>query len=284
MMPTLRKLFVLLITLQGLTAAVAQSPEAVFQPYAELLQRYVVEHDLEAGGLVSSFDYRSAIGDDESRALIEQQRRRLAELDNGGFENREAAIAFWVNAYNFFMIAYIVENPENGEPVDSVKDFGSFFLPFRVFGLEIFDIAGSDRSLDQMEKEILLGEEFARRGWKDARVHFAVNCASLGCPPLRDRIYTAENVDALLAENTRRALLTPLHLRLEEEAAWLSSLFDWYEEDFEQAGGSVEAFIVDHLDPTRAARFEDARRTRFIDYDWELNSPDTIRQWLENNQ
>ncbi|WP_376690584.1 DUF547 domain-containing protein [Wenzhouxiangella sp. EGI_FJ10409] len=255
--------------------------EDVFEPYAQLLERHVVEHDLDSGGLVSSFDYEAAIAESGSRALIERQRRDLAELESVEFDSRDTALAFWINAYNFFMIAHIVDNSEDSAPVDSVKDFGSLFNPFRVFGLEVFDVAGEERSLDQMEKEILLGDDFARRGWKDARVHFAVNCASVGCPPLRATPYTAGNVEGLLEENTRRAMLTPLHLRIEGDTAWLTSLFDWYKGDFEEAAGSVEAFVENHVEPTRAARFEDARRKRIIDYDWQLNSPANIARWLE---
>lgn len=284
MTPALRRLSLLLIALPWLTAAMAQAPESVFQPYAELLERHVVEHDLDDGGLVSSFDYAAAIADAESRNLIERQRQRLAELESVEFDGREPAIAFWVNAYNFFMIAQIVENPVDGEPVDSVKDFGNIFIPFRVFDRPLFDVAGTMRSLSEIELDILLGESFAERGWKDARVHFAVNCASVGCPPLRDQPYTAANIAGLLDENTRRAMLTPLHLRIERDTAWLTSLFDWYRDDFEQAAGSVEAFITNHLDPTRAALYEDVERTRFIDYDWQLNSPENIQQWLEDNR
>lgn len=280
----LRELVTVLVLLCCAPAAFGLDVEAVFQPYSRLLERHVVEHDLDSGGLVSSFDYDAAMTDEDSRELIDRQRQRLADLESDEFDDRDTAIAFWVNAYNFFMVAHIVDNPQDGQPVDSVKDFGSLFIPFRVFDRGIFNVAGSKRSLDGIEKGILLGESFADRGWKDARVHFAVNCASVGCPPLRDRPYTAGNVDELLDENTRRAMLTPLHLRIEGDTARLTSLFDWYKSDFQQAAGSVEAFIKDHLDPTRSARFEDVRSKRFIDYDWQLNSPENIRSWLENNQ
>jgi len=266
------------------TPAPADTVGSIFAPYDDLLQRHVVEHDLAGGGLVSSFDYEAAIASPDSRDLIDRQRQRLADLESDEFDSREAALAFWINAYNFFMIAHIVDNPDNEQPVDSVKDFGGLFTPFRVFDRELFDVAGTKRALSEIELEILLGDAFSERGWKDARVHFAVNCASVGCPPLRDIPYTADNVDELLDENTRRALLTPLHLRIEDNTAWLTSLFDWYESDFEQAAGSVEAFVENHLDPTRAARFNNARRVRFIDYDWQLNSPTHIGQWLENHQ
>jgi hypothetical protein len=93
--------------------------------------------------------------------------------------------------------------------------------------------------------------------------------------------YTAANLEALLVENTRRALLTPLHLEIEGDQARLSRLFDWYESDFERAAGSVEAFIREHLSPTRAGLLANTERRSFIDYDWQLNSPEPIREWLD---
>ncbi|NBB92404.1 MAG: DUF547 domain-containing protein [Gammaproteobacteria bacterium] len=256
----------------------------LFAPYTELLARHVTEHELDSGGLVSSFDYTAAIGNPDSRALIDRQREFLSQVEIDEVRTRETALAFWINAYNFFMIAHIVDNADGGRPVGSVKDFGGLFNPFRVFGLRIFDVAGRDHSLDEIEKEILLGKGFEQRGWKDARVHFAVNCASVGCPPLRSMIYTPSNVEALLEENTRRALLTNMHLEIGDVTARLTSLFNWYQDDFEQAAGSVDAFIEQHLEPTREALYQNTREKRFIDYDWDLNSPDNMRQWREDNQ
>ncbi len=283
MQAMIRPLVFLLVSLFALPAPAGTVAE-IFEPYGNLLERHVSEHDLDTGGLVSSFDYRAAMAQSDSRKLIERQRQRLAELESDEFDGRGAALAFWINAYNFFMIAHLVDNPDDGEPVDSVKDYGSLFKPFRVFERKRYDVAGRKRSLDEMEKEILLGEDFAERGWKDARVHFAVNCASVGCPPLRKIPYTAANVEQLLDENTRRALLTPLHLHIAGDTARMSSLFDWYASDFERAAGSVDAFIKNHLDEERAADFEATEQSRFIDYDWQLNSRFNIRQWLENHQ
>lgn len=252
-----------------------------FAPFAALLDRHLTEYDLDGGGLVSAFDYRAALDDPDSRRLIDEQRQLLAAFDRTAIDTREPALAFWINAYNFFMIAHVVDHPVDGELVDSVKDYGSLFDPFRVFGLEIFDVGGRKYSLDEIEKGILLGEEFARRGWKDARVHFAVNCASVGCPPLRAVPYTAANVERLLETNTRRALATPLHLRVDGTTVRLTSLFDWYRADFEEESGSIEAYVIDHAADEQARAMEQARRVRFIDYDWALNSPENIEAWME---
>ncbi len=250
----------------------------LYQPFAVLLQDFVIERDLERDRLVSAFDYRGALADERTPERLADQYGRLAAFDPDSLSRREEAIAFWLNAYNFFMIAHILENPRRGELVSSVRDYGHLFNPYRVFRRDLFDVGGRKHSLSEIELDILLGADFAERGWKDARVHFAVNCASVGCPPLRAEVFTADNVEQMLVENTRRSLNTPLHLRIDGEVLYLNSLFDWYEDDFVEQSGSVREFLAEHADATTAEKIAATRSIRFIDYDWRLNSPDTLQQ------
>lgn len=261
--------------------ASADGIDELYQPYAAMLADFVTEHELPDDGLVSACDYQTAMGHAETADRLATQRRQLAAFDSDSLTDRESAIAFWLNAYNFFMIAHILENPRRGELVSSVRDYGNLFNPYRVFRRDLFDIGGRKYSLSEMEIDILLGEDFKAQGWKDARVHFAVNCASVGCPPLRNVPYTADNVEALLAENTRRALNTPLNLRIDGDVLYLTSLFDWYENDFVEMSGSVRQFIADHADPSVQQAATDTRTIRFIDYDWDLNSPENMQPWTE---
>lgn len=260
--------------------APAADLERLFEPYQALLERHLVEHELAGGGLVSAFDYQAALAAGERPGLMDEQRRRLAGFDPASLETREAALAFWINAYNFFMIDYILGNPDDGEPPESVRDYGTLVNPYRVFERKLFDVGRRTYSLQEIELDVLLGERFAARGWKDARVHFMVNCASVGCPPLRDRVYTADNVDAMLAENTRRALDTPLHLAREGDALRVTSLFDWYRADFEAQSGSVRAFIRAYGSARAKARLAATEDIEFIDYDWSLNSPENFEPVL----
>ncbi len=253
--------------------APAADPGLVFEPYQILLERYLVERELPGGGLVSAFDYRGALAAGDTLERLEMQRRRLAEFDTARLETRQRSLAFWINAYNFFMIDYILRNPDSGEPPGSVRDYGTLFNPYRVFKRKLFDIGGRAFSLQEIELDVLLGESFAARGWKDARVHFMVNCASVGCPPLRERVYTAENIDAMLVDNTRRALDTPLHLEREGAVLRITSLFDWYAADFIEQSASVKEFIRGHGSERAKTRLEATEEVEFIDYDWSLNSP-----------
>jgi hypothetical protein len=248
----------------------------LFAPYRALLAHHLEERDLPNDGLVTAFDYAAAAAADKTRALLEEQRERLADFDPQSLSTREAAVAFWLNTYNYFMIDYILENPWRGEIVGSVRDYGSLFNPYRVFRQSVFEVGGRTYSLDAMEKDILLGDDFKARGWKDARVHFAVNCASVGCPPLRRTIYLPSTLDDVLTDNTRRALNTERHLRVDGDTLQLTRLFDWYETDYAEDAGSVRRFILAYADERVRVQVERSERIRFIDYDWSLNSSDNF--------
>ncbi|MGM0632354.1 MAG: DUF547 domain-containing protein [Pseudomonadota bacterium] len=264
-----------LLSLSMAAPATAQM-DGLFAPWSDLLDEHLIEQPLEGGGLVSAFQYREALEDDTTHQRLSEQREALAGFDTDSLKTREQATAFWLNAYNFFMAAHILEERPDGELVDSVWDYGGRLNPFRtnVFERELFDVGGTMMSLDGIEKDTLLGEAFRQRGWADARVHFAVNCASVGCPPLRSVPYTADNLDELLRENTRKAFLTHYQLRVENDTLFVSSLFDWYEADFLAEADSIRDFIAHYADKALTGQVRGTSRTEFIDYDWRLNSPE----------
>lgn len=266
---------------QGNTTAANGTVDPIseaFSHFAELLERHLIEQDLENNGLVSAFDYRAALQHGDTMELLNRQREMLAGFDLGLIDSREKGNAFWLNAYNFFMVAHLLQERPGGELVDSVWDYGGRYNPFQdnVFERELFVVDGGLYSLDQMEKGILLGVAYRDKGWAEARVHFAVNCAAVGCPPLRSKLYTPDNVDDLLTENTRRAFNTPRQLRVEGDTLYLSRLFDWYKEDFEREQGSVRGFIREYAADRVIEKMEGTGQIDFIDYDWSLNSPENF--------
>jgi hypothetical protein len=263
-------------------AAADKTVVEVYAPFQALLASHLVERALPGGGLVSAFDYEAALEDPRTEALLTRQNRVLADFDPAALTSRDMAIAFWINAYNYFMIEYILRNPQHGGLIDSVRDYGSLFNPYRVFRRKVFNVGGQDFSLDDIEKGILLGEDYQRKGWKDARIHFAVNCASVGCPPLRARIYRPDTLDTMLTDSTRGALGTRRHLHLEGDTLFLSQLFDWYEQDYVEQNGSLMAFIRAYVDDNLRACLERAPRIRFIDYDWSLNSPENFPEFRDS--
>ncbi len=254
---------------------------AAFQPFETLLDRYLTEKTLENDGLVSAFDYRAALDDPDTQRILDMQSQYLAGFDISALDNREKAIAFWNNAYNFFMIYQILTERDGGRIVDSVWDYGGRYSPFHsnVFERKRFTIGDTTYSLDDMEKGMLLGDKFQAKGWKDARVHFTVNCAAVGCPPLRADIYTEDNIDALMTENTRRAFNTPRHLRMEGNTLYVTELFKWYEADFVAEQVSIKDFIRAYADDAVIDRVNTATRIRYFDYDWSLNRPENFPEF-----
>ena len=266
-------LFFAIVVAQPLSAI---ELDELFAPYQEILADHLVEKDLENNGLVTAFRYREAVEDETTMERLQTQREALSDFDPGVLDEKYQAIAFWLNSYNFFMLAHILENPKDGGSawIESVRDYGSLFRPYRVFSRDIFTIGGRDYSLSEMENEILLGDDFKRRGWKEARVHFAVNCASVGCPPLRADIYTADNTDALMTENTERAMRTPRHMHIDGDTLRLSQLFEWYEDDYLEEAEDLHAWIGQFVSDETREDMAQTRRIRFIDYDWTLNAPE----------
>lgn len=259
----------------------ANAGDGVFESYQHLLTKYLTEATTPGGGLVSAFDYEAALAASQTEALLAEQRQQLAEFDIDTLEEEAESVAFWINAYNFFMLNQILTDRPGGELVGSVWDYGGRVNPFvdSVFERRSFVIGGQEFSLSQIEKDILLGKEYANKGWKDARIHFAVNCASVGCPPLRQVVYTADNLEDLLTENTRRAFSTDRHLTVEGDTLHVTELFKWYDEDFREASNSRKAFIKAWADSSEADRVEATSDMKFIDYDWALNKPDNFPEF-----
>ncbi len=253
--------------------------QITFAPFSDLLDKYLIEKASEEGGLVTAFDYRKALANPETKRLISEQNQRLKDFDIGDLNSRELSLAFWTNAYNYFMIAHILENSFKGELVGSVRDYGSLFNPYRVFKQKNFDVGSRKYSLDEIEKEILLGDTYRQKGWKEARIHFTVNCASVGCPPLRKQIYLPGIFDRMMTENTRKSLNTARHLRLEGDTLYVTRLFDWYESDFVDEEGSIKAFIKKYADPEVQAQVGVADSLQFIEYDWNLNKPENFSEF-----
>ncbi len=277
------KLIVIIFSCLGVAVTVSAQNNShmaeLYAPYTELLDQYVIEGRTESGGLVSAFDYQSALSDPATADRVEKQKENLTKFNPKAIQNREQAVAFWINAYNFFMLGHILENPKpNGSLIDGVKDYGSFINPYWVFKQQIFNIGGKEYSLDTIEKDILLGKEYKNKGWKDARVHFAVNCASVGCPPLRKSLYLPDDIDSRLTENTRLALQTLRHLRFENGTLYLTQLFEWYENDFIEEAGSIRDFLKQYTPAETQQKIDTAKSIKFIDYDWALNNPSNFAE------
>ena len=164
-------------------------------------------------------------------------------------------LAFWINTYNAFTFRLIIKN----YPIKSIKDIGWFFsTPWKINFINIF---GKEISLDDIEHGVI------RKNFKEARIHFALNCASIGCPSLYQNAFVAEKLDAQLNMCTKNFLQNTRKNIISKKTMYLSKVFDWFEEDFVKYHGSVQSFIGKLLNIKDAEKKE----LKFINYDWKLN-------------
>ena len=215
----------------------------------ELLDTVLSRHVKD--GLV---DYPALAQDQDFTAYL----AALARIDPDLLSPREEQLAFWINAYNSSVLKGVVDH----YPIKSVADVGllgkwSFFK-----GLK-FDVGGRSRTLDQIEHGII------RPDFHDPRTHFALVCASGGCPKLRSAAFHAEHLDAELERAAVDFVNDSAKVRLDRERGvlYVSSIFKWYEADFTKASGSVRAFIGKYLEQDLPA----GARLEYLDYSWALN-------------
>ena len=159
-----------------------------------------------------------------------------------------ANLAFWINAYNFFTLDTIIRN----YPVESMKDLG-WEKPEHLIG-------GTKFSLDEIEHEII-------RPMNEPKIHFAVNCASVSCPPLRKEIYTQAKLDDQLTDQVRISMRNPLHIRIEDDELYVTRLFKWFDDDFEVFPYQEREGFIKKFAP-KALHLE---VEEWIDYNWEIN-------------
>lgn len=245
--------------------AIAQEPAEPGFDHAHALWTEVVKEHVRG----DRFDYER-LG--KNREKLDRYLAMLGAVERVELDawTKEQRHAFWINAYNAYTVHLVVKS----YPVESIKDIGSLlssvwdksFIPL---GRLIDDGEPRELSLNQIEHEIL------RPRFKDARVHAAVNCASRGCPPLRDEAFVAERLDQQLDQQTRAWLADAARNRFEPDKrrVQISQIFGWFEEDFVRDAGSVRAWLARYGPPEHAKWLQsDAKiEVSHLDYSWELN-------------
>lgn len=258
------------IILTFLLAAMPASSLASFDhsQWGDLLQAHVLEL---RGGRATEVDYAGMLAE---RKLLRAYLEDVASIQRESFEGWERAdqLAFLINAYNAWTVELVLtEYPD----LDSIKDIGSLFSsPWRQ---EIVSLFGEQVSLDDIEHGMI-------RGWnryQEPRIHFALNCAAIGCPALRAEAYQGDHLEQQLEESTRLFLSDETRNYYSAGRLYVSSIFDWYEEDFEQGWldvNSLAEFMRRYADvlgldnEAKSLLSEGRLRIRHLRYDWGLNS------------
>ncbi len=218
------------------------------------LDRYIVQ---EGGtGLVAYADVTDA-----DHASLKAYLGALQAVDPTTL-NRDEAFAYWVNLYNAGTVDIILDH----YPVRSIMLILSGIQP-GPWKRSVFVIHGRDLTLDQVEHEIL------REFWNDPRVHYALNCASIGCPDLASDPYTGENLDAMLNSAARGYINSYRGVRVEDGKLFASSIFKWFQEDFGATEEEVIAHFLQYAEPGLAEQLKGFTSIDRDGYDWRLNEP-----------
>lgn len=173
--------------------------------------------------------------------------------------SKEQRLAYWINAYNAYTIKLIC----NYYPVKSIKDIKSG-IPFvsDTWTIKFIKIEGQTYNLNDIEHGII------RPKFNDPRIHFAVNCASKGCPPLLNQAFIAEKLNAQLDSQAKAFINDGNRNKIKSASkADLSKIFTWFAGDFKKTDKSVVAFINRYANTKLSEKAE----LNYQDYDWNLN-------------
>lgn len=221
-------------------------------------------------GHSTSVDYTGFLA---QRSQLQDYLQELEQISQSDFDQwtDNKKLAFLINAYNAWTVELILtEYPD----LKSIRDLGSFFRS--PWAKSLIPLLGNTYSLDDIEHELIRGDN----KYQEPRIHFAVNCASIGCPALREEAYEESKLDNQLEEQTQRFLSDTSRNYIQGKQLFLSSIFKWYKGDFEKGfrgANSLESFLL--LYPESLKLSENQRTTLenndmeidFLDYDWQLN-------------
>lgn len=224
--------------------------------WQQILDKYLIS-DHESG--INRFNYKSVSKDDKK--LLNTYIDTLEKLDPRDYSLVEQK-AYWINLYNALTVDIILEN----YPISSITKLGGFFT-FGPWDQKISTIQGEELTLNDIEHGIL------RPIWNDNRIHYAVNCASMGCPNLAGIAYTAENTEEILENAAKDYVNHERGVTFDGKKLKISSIYHWYKVDFGNNNESLIEHFIEYVEPELKAKLEafDGKVTH--DYDWKLNQP-----------
>ncbi len=204
----------------------------------------------------------------QDKAALDRLRQQMAGVDVRTLP-RPDQLAYWINLYNISVVSIVADK----YPVESIRDISTDpVVRLNVFKKPSVQAREGKISLNDIENVKI------REAFKDARIHFAINCAAESCPPIRPEPYVGARIDQQLDDQTRKFLSGPNGARLEKKGGELivrtTKIMDWFGDDFDKWGGGRLAFLQKHLAPEKAKQIGAAGNQVEIEYDdysWKLN-------------
>ena len=221
-------------------------------------------------GQVTQVDYDGFL---KNKRILDNYLADLSAVGRADFDSWEKSeqLAFLINTYNAWTIQVVLERyPE----LESIREIGLF--PFSVWRRRVVELFGDRYSLDDVEHEMIRGSGL----FEEPRIHFALNCAAVGCPALRPEAYVGSRLYEQLEDNTKLFLTDKSRNYFADEALFVSRIFDWYREDFEKGWLGVDSVcqflnvyreqLGINLDSNFCFHTDDII-LNYLNYDWSLN-------------
>lgn len=240
----------------------ANDPNSEAEPDYAFLDGLLAGHlALDAGG-TARFDYAAVSAPD--RAGLKEFLNGLAAVPVSQ-RNREVQYAYWCNLYNALTLDVMLDH----WPVDSIKDIkiSPGFFGFGPWGAELTAVEGEALTLNDIEHRIL------RPGWGEPRTHYAVNCASVGCPNLKATAWRAASVAQDLEIAARDFINSPRGVRIQDGKVTVSKIYAWFREDFGDSEQGVLEHLLQYAEPELARELAAIGTLHESAYDWTTNAP-----------
>lgn len=234
----------------------ANAQSDLHAPWDRLLQNHVTR----ASDGIDYVDYDRWRAHGEDRAALEAYIAALEAVPASRLGDDER-FAFWANLYNAVTVRLILDEAPSG----SIREIRPSLFSIGPWGMELTRNEGRALSLDAIEHEIMRAE------FEAALVHYAVNCASIGCPNIGLRAWRGETLQADLEAAARAYVNHPRGVTATERGLVISRIYKWYEEDFGGTDEGVIAHLRAYAEPGLAARIAANPRIRSHAYDWSLN-------------
>ncbi len=241
----MKKLFLFITCLFAAVCTFAQKAPS-HQQWDKLLKKHV-----NASGLVN---YK---GFQKDKAELDAYLKTLSDNAPQSNWSTSEQKAYWINAYNAFTVSLILQH----YPVKSIKDIaGNIYKINTPWDIRFINIGGKKYDLNNIEHGIL------RKKFDDPRIHFALVCASISCPRLRNEAYTAAKLDAQLEDAGKEFLNDKSKNKISAGKAELSKYFSWYKGDFTKNGS-----LADFINKYSQTKINGDTKIKSLDYNWSLN-------------
>ncbi len=219
------------------------------------LQKYVRPD----GNGYNAFAYSSVTETDKT--VLESYIAALSKIEITE-RSKPVQLAYWINLYNALTINVVLDH----YPVSSIRKIRlGGVLSSGPWDEDLIEVEQEPMSLNAIEHEIL------RPIWQDPRLHYAINCASVGCPNLHIRAFTADNADQLLDQLASDYLSHPRGLKIEGDVVTVSSIYEWFAYDFGNSEQAIIEHIAKHAPAEKSERLLQIGELSGSEYDWTLN-------------